>query len=255
MDRVGTLVPRLDWEARNPIVRIRVAVEDGEVDLGEVVPSSRVRSPGRLVIRSESEDALEPEDLRLGLSVVDADFAAATSARRVESDADGVFALDLYPGRFTLSTSLDRYPETWYLASAFSGSTDLLRDSLVAGGSVAPLEIVLADGAGRIDGAVRSEENDLVSDARVVLVPLAGNRGPMTWFPSTVTDLSGTFSITRIPPGEYRLLAIDDGGRIEPDGYWQDPDFVRGYELRGERISVDPGARLTIDPEAVPLVD
>jgi hypothetical protein len=41
--------------------------------------------------------------------------------------------------------------------------------------------------------------------------------------------------------------------RLRP--YWESPEFLRQYELRGEPISADPGARLTIDPEAIPLVD
>jgi hypothetical protein len=253
MDRVGEIVLSLDWAVRNPIVRVRVAVEDAEVDLGAMVGAPRIRVSGRLVIRSEAEDALAPQDLGQRLSVVDADFAAATSARVVEPDEDGVFALDLYPGRFVLSASLDSYSETWYVASAFSGSTDLLRDHLVAGGSVAPVEIVLADGAGRLDGVVRSEDRDLVPDARVVLVPLPGERGAITQFPSAVADLTGAFSLERIPPGEYRVLAIDESGRIGSEAYWQDPVFLRQYELRGERITVDPGARMTIDPEAILL--
>jgi hypothetical protein len=32
-------------------------------------------------------------------------------------------------------------------------------------------------------------------------------------------------------------------------------DFLRQYELRGELVAVDPGGRLTINPEAIPLVE
>jgi hypothetical protein len=44
-------------------------------------------------------------------------------------------------------------------------------------------------------------------------------------------------------------------GEFVPVNYWLDPDFLRQYELRGELITVDPGARLTINPEAIPLVE
>jgi hypothetical protein len=51
------------------------------------------------------------------------------------------------------------------------------------------------------------------------------------------------------------LLALDLLGRRLAGVYWQSPDFLRQYEFRGELITVDPGARLTINPEAIPLVD
>jgi hypothetical protein len=59
--------------------------------------------------------------------------------------------------------------------------------------------------------------------------------------------------VDRVAPGDYRLLVVDTAGLPEPE--WESPDFLRQYELRGERITVDPGARLTINPEAILLVD
>jgi hypothetical protein len=51
------------------------------------------------------------------------------------------------------------------------------------------------------------------------------------------------------------MLAFDPAGRSDLVPYWESPDFLRQYELRGELITVDPGARLTISPEAIPLVE
>jgi hypothetical protein len=77
----------------------------------------------------------------------------------------------------------------------------------------------------------------------------------MAQFPNAEADMWGAFVLEDVPPGEYRLLALDAAGRPTINPYWQSPDFLRQYELRGELITVDPGARLTINPEAIPLVD
>jgi hypothetical protein len=77
----------------------------------------------------------------------------------------------------------------------------------------------------------------------------------MVRFPTAVADASGVYRLTRIPPGEYRMLALYVAGRPSYSRYWESPDFLRQYELRGERITVDPGARLTINPEAILVVD
>jgi hypothetical protein len=50
-------------------------------------------------------------------------------------------------------------------------------------------------------------------------------------------------------------LSIDVAGVPYGHPFWEDPAFLRQYELRGERITVDPGARLTINPEAILVVD
>jgi hypothetical protein len=146
-------------------------------------------------------------------------------------------------------------PDGWYVESVRSGGIDLLRDALlVGGGPVSPVEVVIANDAVRIEGVVRDGSDQLVPDARVILIPPFAVRGPLTQFPEVEADASGGYTLERVPPGQYRLLALDLEGR-DPNVNWDSPDFLRQYELRGEVITLDPGARLTIDPEAIPLLD
>ena len=71
----------------------------------------------------------------------------------------------------------------------------------------------------------------------VVLVPEATRRGRLDLYKNVRTDQHGQYTITGIAPGEYRLFSWDE---VE-DGAWQDPDFVKPYEKKGENITVQDG--------------
>jgi hypothetical protein len=116
---------------------------------------------------------------------------------------------------------------------------------------VPPLEVVLANDGARIEGVVRAADGRLVPEARIILTPPGGGRDPLLRFHTVVADGAGVFSFETVPPGVYRLLALDTFGNWDSSPFWTSPDFLRQYELRGELITVDPGARLTINPEAI----
>jgi hypothetical protein len=54
------------------------------------------------------------------------------------------------------------------------------------------------------------------------------------------SDLDGSFQLNGIAPGEYRLVAIDDGRDLA----YRDAAAVQPYLTGGTRVSVRPGAEL-----------
>jgi hypothetical protein len=71
----------------------------------------------------------------------------------------------------------------------------------------------------------------------------------------TVDAPNGTWVLDDVPPGNYRLLVLDVAGKPDRYPYWEDPVFLSRYELPGETITVDAGARMRIDTEAIPIRD
>jgi hypothetical protein len=114
---------------------------------------------------------------------------------------------------------------------------------------------VLADDAAQIAGAARRDDGSLVPHARIVLVPGPNRRDSMTDFPTVEADERGVYTLEDIPPGEYRILALDVAGRTDLHPYWENPEFLRRYERLGERITVDPASRIVIDPTTISLLD
>jgi hypothetical protein len=258
--RVAT-ARELDSPQVNPVSRLRFVLDPAEgtedasdLDLGDVSPIARGTVTGRIVLSGDRADFADG-----GLPpIYMADSAFYLGGHSVDaSAADGSFRQDFVPaGLLRVYVDETLLPDGWYVESIRHGSRDVLVNGLeVGGGGAAGLEIVLADSPGSIAGVVRMTDSQLVPGARVVLAPPPFRRGPMAQFPNAEADMWGAFVLEDVPPGEYRLLALDAAGRPTINPYWQSPDFLRQYELRGELITVDPGARLTINPEAIPLVD
>jgi hypothetical protein len=251
-------------------VRPEDAGDDGIVDLDTIAEGPKVNIAGSAVARrtsavSPSEKFPKPfsgvvfvsEDGRgMGISpmaVTRRDpVVGQRHVERMSSEGDFAFEF-LWPNIFVLE--LDGIPAGWHLESARTGARDVLRDGVDAGAGryVGPLEIALADVGARLDGAVRDVFGNLVPGARLILIPHATQRGSMTRFHQESADSTGAYRFEDIRPGVYGLLAMDLAGR--PDLVPEDPAFLAKYGERAVSVSLDRGARLTINAEAIPLVD
>jgi hypothetical protein len=232
------------------IAELRLRLVDQDVDLGTIA-ATPVQLSGR--VRAQGMHATEV-DLGTVTVILADDWGMLLT---IEAGVDGSFSDSLHRGIYrVLPSGLDGPPPGWYVASMRSGGRDVLREGLeVDGGPVPPLEIVLADDGARIEGIVRKDDYSIVPDARIVLIPPPNQRGPLLRFPTSTGGANGVYVIDDVPPGEYRVLALDVAGRSATNPYWEAPDFLREYEPRGERITVDPGARMTINAEAIPVYE
>jgi hypothetical protein len=94
------------------------------------------------------------------------------------------------------------------------------------------LTIVLSQGFARIDGTVLRDEKP-ISETMVVLVPerLEGNTDLIR---RDQSDSDGTFSLYRVMPGRYTVVAIENGWDLD----WQNPAVLRPYLARGQAMEV-----------------
>jgi hypothetical protein len=94
------------------------------------------------------------------------------------------------------------------------------------------LKIVLSQGFARIDGTVLRDEKP-VSETMVVLVPerLEGNNDLIR---RDQSDSDGTFSLYRVLPGRYTVVAIENGWDLD----WQNPVVLRPYLAHGQTMQV-----------------
>lgn len=259
--RLDALPPGLDVRRLNPVARLPITLEDEDLDLGTLEPGVYTDVSGRIAVRQPAG----PIDLATLPRLQFTDPTVGVT-RYAFATADGTFLLErMPPGIFVLFPVIfpEEWPDGWYIVSAMRGGRDILRDGLLVGGQSDPIDIVIADDAAVISGVARDDSGDLIPGARIVLVPPAIRRGPPARYPTTVADDSGGFTVRNVPPGDYTFLALDLAGReatqlVPTSGvyhYWEDPEFVRLWVPRGERITVAPGARMVINPETVLLSD
>ena len=62
-------------------------------------------------------------------------------------------------------------------------------------------------------------------------------------YKSQSTDQYGRFDLRGIAPGDYKLFTWDE---VE-EGAWGDPDFLKPFEPKAEKISIQDGDQKTVN--------
>ncbi len=162
-------------------------------------------------------------------------------------DASGNFVLEnTGPEQYLIMVA--GLPPGYYVKSARMGREDVLENAvdLTRGGGA--LEIVLADGAGEVEGAVMGSDQKPFPGATVVLVPDSEARRKIQQFYKTATtDQAGRYKLSSIDPGGYRIYAFDD---VE-NGEWMDPDLINSVRSRGTDVRIQQGGRQTLELKVI----
>ena len=135
-------------------------------------------------------------------------------------------------------------PEDWYVKSATYGSTDLLMDTMEATPNAAErIRLVFGNGA-RLHGHVREAAAKRVS---VLLVDTDPRAIPRVRNRLVFVDASGDFVFRGVPPGTYRLFAVEQ----PMVGREQDPEFLREFDSKGTvvELSESGSAEVLLDLE------
>jgi Carboxypeptidase regulatory-like domain len=133
----------------------------------------------------------------------------------------------------------------FYVQSAVSGSTNLLREKLTvgAGAEVAPIEVVLRDDFGSLDGRIPHD-----SKVKPAVVVVISEESPQQTHTTTVRETIDGYSFsTSMAPGIYKILAVD---RIDNFAY-REPEVVQEYSSKMKEIRVEPNGRAKVDVDAV----
>jgi hypothetical protein len=163
--------------------------------------------------------------------------------------ADGTFSLfPVSPDRYFINfTGL---PDGYYVRSAMLGNEDIMDSGMeLHPNSTGFITVLLSPGAGRIDGTVVDDQGQPSPGATVVLIPQEDSRKEQTrFYRTTTTDDKGSFSLTNVDIGKFKLFAWQD---IESDA-WMDPEVVRPVEGRGEPLTVKESTRSTLHLTLIP---
>jgi hypothetical protein len=114
-----------------------------------------------------------------------------------------------------------------------------------------PIQVVIASGAGTVEGVVRESALKGFPGANVVLVPEASRRENLAlYFPAT-SDASGRFVIRGVPPGDYKLFAWES---IRPFSY-QNSAFLAKHEERGRLVHVGQGGTVNAELDVIQAIE
>ena len=151
------------------------------------------------------------------------------SSLQLQNVAPGTYEVEINPNGM------------FYVQSATSGTTNLLEShlSVAPGGSVQPIEIVMRDDVASLSGNVSSDNQPL--SATVMAIPERFSAQPFL----QPADSNGGFQFPFLPPGAYKVLAVDHAEQLE----YSNPDVLRKYlsKARDTTRSADQAARIDLE--------
>lgn len=173
---------------------------------------------------------------------------ATISLARTDGAGQPVYATQAHGGQFTI----DAVPAGRWAVMASGPGTLLPVVAVSVGGAQragnvvtlrdrgSDLVITLSEAETRVEGFARKSGKGLAG-AMIVLLP----RNPALWQSLTRRDQSdsdGSFALQNVAPGEYTVVAIEDGWQID----WTRPDAMARYLPAGTSVTVSekPGARI-----------
>jgi hypothetical protein len=133
-------------------------------------------------------------------------------------------------------------PEDYYLKSVQLAGHEMPPDNFIVNGRRGDVELVLSPTGGHIDGTL-FDGNDQPARGSVLLVPDLGDPGPPELFRRRSAGSDGKFSFRGVPPGSYRMLAMES---LELDDQVSDPDFGRKVVGRGDLIVVEESGKYAV---------
>jgi Carboxypeptidase regulatory-like domain len=110
-------------------------------------------------------------------------------------------------------------------------------------GTTAEIAVALVRGQAKLEGIVKRDDKPFPG-AMVVLVPDNSNQ-PADLFRRDQTDFDGTFTLNAVAPGDYALVAIENGWDLE----WSRPDVLAAYLKQARKIRVAAGSNGAIKIE------
>ena len=170
-------------------------------------------------------------------------FGGGPGRGRQQQDQTRERVMQVPPGRYEVE--LRGRPDL-YLTGMSAKSAEVTGRVIKVHGGNASLTLHVARGRASVNGVVSSEGVPLVG-AMVLLVP-AGLDDPssVTEVARDQTNTDGGFDLPEIIPGQYILLAINNGWQIN----WKDPSTLNRYLIHGVPLDLRPGAEVKQNVEA-----
>lgn len=189
-------------------------------------------------LRTENGESL-PANSYVWLESRDGDARMAGTV-----NPDGTFTVQsLKPGAYNVRvSSLGAYMG---IARLSAKGAQLRGRTLTLSGESVQLNIVVLRSNTRVNGIVR-KGGKAAAGVFVLLVPSGAPQGGDQATPNQ-SDSDGTFNFLKVPPGDYTVVAIEEGWKLD----WGKPETIKPYLARGEQVRVEPQMREVNLKEAV----
>ncbi|HEY2169971.1 MAG TPA: carboxypeptidase-like regulatory domain-containing protein [Candidatus Angelobacter sp.] len=172
------------------------------------------------------------------------EFAGEGLMPRVRASAsfpEFKFEAQLRPDRHYYARALN-LPEDYYLKSVAISGHEMSPDDVLVSGARGDLTITLSAAGAQVEGVLYDSKGDPTRGS-ILLAPDLADPGPPELFRRKSAGSDGKFNFRGVPPGSYRMLAMES---LELDDQVTEPDFARKVAGRGDLISVVEGGKYIV---------
>jgi hypothetical protein len=224
-----------------------VDVVSADVDGLLLSVNTGVTIPGR--IRWEGKPNIEKEGMSVWLQPLQNRFGIGS--KKAEVDENSQFTLkEVSDGTYKLQ--INGLAKDCYINEVKLGETVFPDVELRVRGAAGNLEVTVSSRGARIDGTVLNEDSLPVPGVWAVAIPeQLEKRKYKGLYKSISTDQNGHFEIHGLAPGKYKLFSWEG---IQA-GAWEDPDFLKEYEEKGQTIDVQEGGERSMELKLIPAKD
>jgi protocatechuate 3,4-dioxygenase beta subunit len=179
-----------------------------------------------------------------------ASLQAGLTVARVKTD--GSFEMKTVPaGTYRLAiTSNSNNLQDYFTKAVNLDGKDVGDTGFAVSGGIYSLEVVVSAAGATVEGKVVDAKGQPVPGATVVGAPTGESRKRFDLYGQETTDPQGHFTLRGLNPGEYTVIAWEE---LEDNP--RDPEVVKLYEDRGEKVQLDEGARKNILVKVIPEAD
>jgi 5-hydroxyisourate hydrolase-like protein (transthyretin family) len=234
----GHLIVKLDMNAdpanRKGMHRVQQeidATQDGPVNLTEIPDgvevSGKVEITGTVGFPDQAAILLRP--VKFG-----AEYFA-----NISTDGKNEFQIaDVKPGSYNL---LFGNVPGFYIDKLQAVGASVSGNNVTIGNGVqVRLAVRIGQGLGRVDGFA-SRDAKPVAGVMILLIPSQSQDDPFQ-FHRDQSDSDGSFTLQEVLPGQYTLVAIENGWNQQ----WADPTVFKKWLSGGEAVQVAPNGKYTV---------
>jgi hypothetical protein len=204
---------------------IDVSTSDASIDPSALAPLPAVS--GKLVVAGSAN---LPSAASIVLSTREGEQVGSS---RIQSN--GSFSMpNIPPGEYEVALRNSSGLEVTELRTNGAGVGGA---TLTVGSAPIDLGVVASPAAGPVSGFV--ERDGKPSRGIFVLLVPADPHAPRAAWRTNQSDSDGSFVFAHVIPGEYSVIAIEQGWNID----WRRPEVIAPYLARAESLTVQPGSR------------
>jgi protocatechuate 3,4-dioxygenase beta subunit len=220
----------------------RMPIEVGDQNVTDIVLAvgSGVEVKGKITAEGETQPKLS--GVKVTLSAIETPLGNSSST----SGEDGLFTMkSVSPDKYEVNVG--EPPAGYYLKAVKYGGREVPENQvdIPAGASSSQIEVVLSPNAASVEGNIADKNGKPLSGVTVALIPKG--RQPYL-FKDVTTDQAGHFEFKSVVPGEYIALAWEE---IEM-GAFQDPEFIKAFESKANKLDLKDRAREVLQIKAIP---